>query len=70
MGSPDWLRFILNPLITNNIMTPILTWGVLLFEMVLFLAIAMSPKQQKKILVSWMHCRHCPQDREQWDCTR
>lgn len=51
MGATESIKYILNPFITNYITTPILTWSVLLFEMILFLAVVMETKYRKKIMI-------------------
>jgi antimicrobial peptide system SdpB family protein len=50
MGANGFVKPILFPLITNSITTPLLTWGVLVFELTLFIGIAMSHKYKNSLL--------------------
>ena len=45
-GAPDWLKFIINPIIQSNIGVSLLTWGVIGLEIVLFVAFFL-PQQYK-----------------------
>lgn len=51
-GMPDYLRPVFEPLITNSYPVVLITWGVLIFEIVLFLGLVLQPKYRKYILAA------------------
>ncbi len=51
-GMPDWIEPITNPLLENSIIVTILTYGVIIFELALFLALTAVTKYRKKILLA------------------
>jgi antimicrobial peptide system SdpB family protein len=51
MGANDTMRFFVTPLFDNAILTPLATWGVLLFELLLFLGLVMQKKYRSILLV-------------------
>jgi antimicrobial peptide system SdpB family protein len=50
-GMPQWLKYITMPVLTNPIGITLITYGVLLFEILLFLAFTMPRLQRKHILL-------------------
>lgn len=49
-GYPDYLNFIFYPFINNNILTPLLTWCVLLIEALLFMGLLAKNKYKYYLL--------------------
>lgn len=49
-GAPEWIRFLIMPLLFNGLTLVLITWAVLFIEMVLFAAIFMSNSRKVKIL--------------------
>lgn len=52
MGANEAMTFLLKPLITHHLITPLLTWGTLLFELMLFLGIALPARYRIMLLKS------------------
>lgn len=53
-GMCSWMKPILNPLLTNPYIIVILTWGVIMFEFILFLALFLDKKYYRSLLISGM----------------
>lgn len=49
-GMPSAVEFVLRPLLTHGLTVTILTYGVLIFELILFVAIAMPIERRSKLL--------------------
>ena len=50
-GAPSWLRPFLLPLMSNPMMVIIITWGTLIFELLLFTAIVIDKTSRKRLLL-------------------
>lgn len=48
-GMQDWLSYITMPLLSNNFIVTIMTYSVLILELILFLALTMPPKYRMRI---------------------
>ena len=53
-GVPDWLFPVVEPVIESSILLPVLTWSVMLFELLLFAGIVASARHRKWMLVKGM----------------
>lgn len=51
-GMPAYIRPVFDPLLTNPYTIVLITWGVLIFEMTLFLGLVLQPKYRKFLLVT------------------
>lgn len=50
-GMPDYIKPILNPILTNNIGVALITYGTLFFELILFLCFVMPIKYRKYFFI-------------------
>lgn len=51
-GMPEYLRPIFDPLISNSYTIVFITWGVMIFEVSLFLGLVLQPKYRKGLLIT------------------
>jgi len=50
-GSPSWLDFIFKPIITYRLSISLFTWGVILFEFILFAGLFMKNEYKRPLLI-------------------
>lgn len=51
MGANDFIQPIIRPLVTSRIFTPLLTWGAIVFELILAFAFVLQPKSRQPLLI-------------------
>ncbi|UOQ74651.1 sporulation-delaying protein SdpB family protein [Hymenobacter cellulosilyticus] len=49
-GYPAWMHGILGPALTNSYVVTTLTWGTMIFEVILFGSLFMAPQKRKKLI--------------------
>lgn len=51
-GANPFFRYILDPIFNNHILSPLITWSVLILEFLLFAALFMDKKQQRNMYIA------------------
>lgn len=50
-GRPEYLSYIIDPLLKNSLILPLLTWSVLILEFLLFMSIRFKQSTRNKLLI-------------------